>query len=72
MSENQASGEASQLEELALRLLIYPGDWRTRQPRLFLGKIPRIRAKNSLVDGTAQRRAVPSASCYACTNSRRP
>lgn len=40
MSENQTPGEESQLEELAMRLLIYPGDPRAKRPRLFLGKIP--------------------------------
>lgn len=40
MSENQAPDEENQIEQLALRLLIYPGDPRTNRPRLFLGKIP--------------------------------
>jgi hypothetical protein len=40
MSENQISGEDNLLEKLALRLLIYPGDTRVNQPRLFLGQIP--------------------------------
>jgi hypothetical protein len=40
MSENQISGEDSLLENLALRLLVYPGDPRVNQPRLFLGQIP--------------------------------
>ena len=40
MSENPAPGEIELLEKLALGLLVYPGDPRTSEPRLFLGKIP--------------------------------
>lgn len=40
MSENPISNEENQIEQLALRLLVYPGDPRTNKPRLFLGTIP--------------------------------
>lgn len=40
MSESQIPDEDNELEKLALRLLVYPGDPRVNKPRLFLGQIP--------------------------------
>lgn len=40
MSENPISNEENQIEQLALRLLVYPGDPNVNKPRLFLGIIP--------------------------------
>jgi len=40
VSENPISNEENQIEQLALRLLVYPGDPHVNKPRLFLGAIP--------------------------------